>query len=655
MINKIRYNFVRFIFCRYALLLPLGVAAVTTAAVACEVSEEWVYTYNGGGDADDSGDAIAVDDEGNVYVAGKISINPLSDEDTEFAALSLDSAGRCRWRYSCNTLDDDTARDIALGPSGAVYIVGERYSPGAGDDIYIWKREPDGNLAWYNTYNGPGNDDDRAFAVAVDDTGNSYVGGVCRNLDTDYDLCIIKYDTNGAEEWVRTYGRVTGGTDGATDVVVDPDGYVYVAGYSENADGDCDVCVIKYTAAGKLEWVNTYRSTYTGDSVALALVLGPSGCIYVTGWLAYDGPAESMFVLKYDGYGNLVWVGIYEGTADCGDNVGYDIDVDGVGNVYVAGSCENSGSAEDFCVAKFDVDGDLEWVQAVDGEACYNESAFAIDVDVSGNVYAAGYLIITTTGSDICTIKYDKDGNEKWIAIHDGLYEEWDNNDKAYDLVLDDDGYVYVTGSVSNYSRESDLIVIKYRQGTVGITPGSFKAISAEGGIVLLWDLGASEDGLNCTFNIYRSGGLSALVNPEKTINVEPIVGSPPYRYVDTDVVEGISYNYWLEVTDVNGVVEKYGPVACTWDGQLRGSYTLYQSKPNPSRGGAVVRFDLPERTYVTLTVNDITGRNVAILVDNELPAGSYSIGVPELAPGVYFYYMRAGSFSRTRKMVVLE
>jgi len=97
--------------------------------------------------------------------------------------------------------------------------------------------------------------------------------------------------------------------------------------------------------------------------------------------------------------------------------------------------------------------------------------------------------------------------------------------------------------------------------------------------------------------------------------------------------------------------------------------FTLFQNYPNPFWSGATsparsggnpstsIRFSLPQREHVTLKVFDVTGREVATLVNNELNAGEHRIAFDgrELISGIYFYAIVAGKFSQTRKAVLLR
>ena len=83
---------------------------------------------------------------------------------------------------------------------------------------------------------------------------------------------------------------------------------------------------------------------------------------------------------------------------------------------------------------------------------------------------------------------------------------------------------------------------------------------------------------------------------------------------------------------------------------------------PNPFNSRTVIRFGLPRPGRAELTVHDLTGRVVASLHEGELPAGTHALswdgrgaGGRELASGVYFYRLRAGSMEETRKLLLLR
>ncbi|UCE27395.1 MAG: M28 family peptidase [Candidatus Coatesbacteria bacterium] len=177
-----------------------------------------------------------------------------------------------------------------------------------------------------------------------------------------------------------------------------------------------------------------------------------------------------------------------------------------------------------------------------------------------------------------------------------------------------------------------------------------FAAGAFSEGIELSWGVTGAYSG----FNLYRSNTLARTDAYDK-LNVEPITGTTPFSYTDFEVMENTAYNYWLEAIDLNGLSETYGPVGCTWRGSSPFAYALYQSRPNPSSGTAVVAFDLPEAADVTLAVYDISGRKITVPVDESLDAGEHETVITGLSPGLYVYKLDAGVFNAAKKMVVVE
>ncbi|MDP6820055.1 MAG: T9SS type A sorting domain-containing protein, partial [Candidatus Marinimicrobia bacterium] len=90
--------------------------------------------------------------------------------------------------------------------------------------------------------------------------------------------------------------------------------------------------------------------------------------------------------------------------------------------------------------------------------------------------------------------------------------------------------------------------------------------------------------------------------------------------------------------------------------------FAMHQNYPNPFNPVTQIRYDLPEDSYVSITIYDIMGRNIKSLVNTDQTAGYRSIrwnatndlGEP-VSAGMYIYMIQAGEFRQTRKMVLLK
>ena len=85
--------------------------------------------------------------------------------------------------------------------------------------------------------------------------------------------------------------------------------------------------------------------------------------------------------------------------------------------------------------------------------------------------------------------------------------------------------------------------------------------------------------------------------------------------------------------------------------------FSLSQNYPNPFNPATTISFSLPSRSFVTLKVFDILGKEVSTLVSQELPSGAYSRqwNATNISTGVYFYRLQAGTYSETKKLLLLR
>src|SRR5690606_31395505 len=85
--------------------------------------------------------------------------------------------------------------------------------------------------------------------------------------------------------------------------------------------------------------------------------------------------------------------------------------------------------------------------------------------------------------------------------------------------------------------------------------------------------------------------------------------------------------------------------------------YKLYRNYPNPFNPSTNIRFDISKTSDVKLSVYDITGREVSVLVNEKLLSGSYefTFNSTGLSSGVYIYRIKAADFTQTRKMLLVK
>ncbi len=415
----------------------------------------WLERYTG--DHDSACD-IAVDSSGNVYVSG-YSDNGSSSRG--YATIKYDPNGNLLWLRFYNGLGHDYAQALTVDDLGNVYVTG--YSPGSGteEDYATIKYDTNGVELWASRYDGPpGNKDERAYAVAVDGSGNVYVTGQSYGNDASReDYATIKYDPNGNELWVKRYNGPGDSPDSAEDLDIDGCGNIYVTGSSYGSGTGRDYATVKYSPDGNELWVARYNGPGNGSDYARALTIDSTGNIYVTGGSTGSGTGSDYATIKYDSNGVELWVSRYDGPPGNENDSSGDVAVDSSGNVYVTGSSYGIGTQEDYATIKYDPNGIELWVKRYNGPEDGPEDARELALDSLGNVYVTGDS--AEIAPDYATIKYDTNGNQLWLKRYNGL---GNGSDYARSLAVDDSHNVYVTGMSSGGDTSLDYVTIKYKQ-----------------------------------------------------------------------------------------------------------------------------------------------------------------------------------------------
>ncbi len=92
-------------------------------------------------------------------------------------------------------------------------------------------------------------------------------------------------------------------------------------------------------------------------------------------------------------------------------------------------------------------------------------------------------------------------------------------------------------------------------------------------------------------------------------------------------------------------------------DGEMPAAFVLHQNYPNPFNPSTTITYEIPSEGPVRLTVYDLLGKEVAVVVNTEQSAGRYTVGFngESLSSGVYFYTLQSGSFTETKKLVLMK
>lgn len=434
--------------------------------------------------------------------------------------------------YNGTGSNSDDIKAMVVDSSGNVYVTGNSTPAplGYGTDIVTIKYNSAGVQQWLATYNGTLNNNDFAGAIAIDASGNAYVTGQTNNGTNDYDIVTIKYNSAGIEQWASAYNGAGSGPDIGLAITVGTSGDVYVTGLDGSSGGSSGTITIKYNSSGVQQWAALLLLGGYGASISV----DNAGSSYIV--TTYSGDIAAV---KYDNTGVQQWLSSYS-SPGTNQNYGKSLKLDAAGNVYILGGIDNGAYSKDIVTIKYDIAGVQQWATVYTNE---DDSPTSLHIDSQGNVYVSGYIykINTTYDYDGVTIKYNSSGVQQWASVYNPAGNVSNQNISVID---DNTGNVYVTGYENSPLYDQDIVTIKYN--SAGIQQWLIKYASAGG-----YSDAPKAIGLDGNNNVYVAGytatsgvsGSDYIVVKysqgsnsvfEETVNNEVIVFPNPFASVTT-------------------------------------------------------------------------------------------------------------------------
>ncbi len=231
--------------------------------------EQWNMTYGGSGNAIVM--SMVVTDSGYA-LAGSIkdqSNDTWLDDNDDVWLVKTDSQGIMLWNKTYGGSDYERAKSIIASSDGGYVLACETRSfGGGGADFWLIKTDSDGVMEWNMTYGGEENE----FASSVVETldgGYAVTGSTIPIGEGKADFWLIKTDSIGKLQWNQTYGGV--GTEYSNSMIVNEDGGYSLTGSTTSfGSGDWDVWLVKTDSDGVMEWNMTYggeENEYGGSLV----------------------------------------------------------------------------------------------------------------------------------------------------------------------------------------------------------------------------------------------------------------------------------------------------------------------------------------------------------------------------------------------------
>ena len=527
-----------------------------------QVQEEWSHVYVGPGDNDEGSRGIGVDALGNCYVAGA-------------------STGAADWNF------------------------------------LLGKYNHAGGVEWQIPINGPGDSSDYAQTMIVDAAGNSYISGwtTTKGVSGPQKL-LVKVNTAGTVVWAHSH-RI-GGDGSMRHMAFDPSGNIIVVGMSSSSGYHANVT--KYSTAGDSLWTRFYRWTGASGGNGQRVDCALDGSVYFTGTATKSsGTFDDILTVKLSADGDTLWGRVYDGAGHNYDE-GIDIVVDDDGNAYVVGKAKNTAGNTDIAVIKYSPSGTQLWDWTYNGSSSSGDEPIGVELDMDGNVCVGGTSYETGKARDYTFIKLSPSGDSLLVSFAGATGSEY-----AYDMALDANGNMYVTGERSGVASY-DYLTMKF-DGATGAKEWE-----------MTWDGGGGYDrGTNICVEEEDHVYVAGYINPTAEPDTKNDIGVVAYEPVAAAVFEPTT-------------------------NQPPRAFTLYQNSPNPFNAGTLIRFDLERGGDATLAIVNILGQTVLTHREHDLPSGSYSFewdgtdarGVP-VSSGVYLYRLQTDRQVSSRKMVLLK
>lgn len=399
---------------RWFLIILSGFVFMMLSASMC-LTQEWQKTVNGRGEGNDGAEAVALDEDGNIFVAGYVDVG------------------------------DDT-------------------------DVWVRKYNSNGRIIWTKTHDGSGRGDDAARGVAVNSDGESYVAGFVTDTDSRAHVWVRKYDTDGSIIWTRSF-RGPGDGGKANDVALDSEGNVYVIASVDVPLEASNIWVQKYSPDGGELWSRTFTTSaaskinplFGNDDQGFAITVSPDDYIYATGYEDHtaEDTWESIWVAKFDTEGEVLWTRTYD-SSDHDHDHGFGIVADEE-SVYVVGRTvlyePGVGIRGNLIIQKYSAEGRKLWQDVFDSESALEETARSVALGPDGNVYIIGSREHTYPNMNVWIRVYSPRGNLLSWMEHE---TSGGTRNFGEDVAVSENGRVYVVGSEEKEGEGFNIWVAEY-------------------------------------------------------------------------------------------------------------------------------------------------------------------------------------------------
>ena len=442
--------------------------------------------------------------------------------------------------------------------------------------------------------------------------------------------------------WTRTYGGVDNELAFSVVQTVD-EGYILVGRTLPNV-GDQDLWIVKTNPLGDTTWTKRYGDDID-DEIGRSIQQ-----TFDNGYIITGSKGSNLWLLKTDNSGDTSWTKQFKR-----DDYSYGYDVKQTsdsGYVLVGRTQQGSGqNFRDLWLIKTDILGDTIWTKVYGGSE--------EDVGYSVNqTFDGGYIVAGETQSfghgeeDVWLIKTDAMGDTIWTKTFGRTLEDvgWS------DLQTPDSGYV-ITGETESNSTYIDVYLIKTNKYGDTLWTKTYDRGDNEIGysIVETPDNGfAICSDFNYNVWLLRTNNMGDTLWTTSFGNYSYLPFSLKQTKDNGYIVAG-GKSHFERIIDFSLIKYAPDPVLGIKKDNIVRRFELFQNYSNPFNPNTKIEFDVNQTCVVTLKIYDLQGRSVSTLIDKKMNPGNYKVNfnAGNLASGIYFYRIKIGDYTATKKMIL--